>query len=115
MREEALANRAIAARDLQVAQIRLVLLPDLPLEAVTAPGAGAIAATAAVTGATVATGVAAGVSAIVTRTQRLIRRRRPDAPRWRPGRGRRGARPAAARPRRGRAAPTDPEGRDAPL
>ncbi|HEY8483809.1 MAG TPA: TolC family protein [Longimicrobiales bacterium] len=72
MLEEALANRAIAARDLQVAQIRLVLLPDLPLEAVTAAGAGAIAATAAVTGGTVAAGAAAGVSAIVTRTQRLV-------------------------------------------
>lgn len=72
MLEEALANRAIAARDLQVAQIRLVLLPDLPLEAVTAAGAGAIAATAAVTGGTVAAGVAAGASAIVTRTERLV-------------------------------------------
>lgn len=30
--EEARANRAIAARDLQVAQTRLVLLPDLPIE-----------------------------------------------------------------------------------
>ena len=29
--EEALANRALAARDLQVAQARLLLLPDLPL------------------------------------------------------------------------------------
>lgn len=30
--EEALANRAVAARDLQVARTRLMLLPDLPLE-----------------------------------------------------------------------------------
>lgn len=38
--EEALANRAVAARDLQVAQTRLALLPDLPLGGVTvvAPG-----------------------------------------------------------------------------
>lgn len=40
--EEALANRAVAARDLQVAQARLALLPDLPLGVETGLGAGGV-------------------------------------------------------------------------
>lgn len=38
-RQQADANRAQAARDLQVARLRVLLLRDLPLGAVTAPGA----------------------------------------------------------------------------
>src|SRR5690606_3025074 len=40
--EEALANRAVAARDLQVAQARLALLPALPLGVETGLGAGGV-------------------------------------------------------------------------
>lgn len=46
--EEALANRAVAARDLQVAQTRLALLPDLPLATEGAAGVGSVIAPGAV-------------------------------------------------------------------
>ncbi|HEX7119084.1 MAG TPA: TolC family protein [Longimicrobiales bacterium] len=58
--EEALANRAVAARDLQVAQTRLILLPDLPLDLpVTIEAAG----TAGLTGAAGTLGVPATIRA----------------------------------------------------
>jgi ABC-type iron transport system FetAB permease component len=43
--DQAKVNRAQAARDLQVAQIRMALLPDLPLSGVSAqPVGGAVSA-----------------------------------------------------------------------
>ena len=40
--EQAMVNRAVAARDLAVARMRLALLKDLPLSATSAGGAGAV-------------------------------------------------------------------------
>jgi len=41
LREQAVANRALAARNLQVARVKLALLPDLPLQITTATQAAA--------------------------------------------------------------------------
>ncbi len=47
--QQAQASRARAARDLQVAKVRIVLLPALPLAGAAAPGAGPSASTASST------------------------------------------------------------------
>jgi len=60
--EEALANRAVAARDLLVAQARLALLPDLPLGVETGLGAGGAAVPGA--GGVVAPASGAGLTRI---------------------------------------------------
>jgi outer membrane protein TolC len=44
LREQAVANRALAARNLQVARVKLALLPDLPLQSASATQAQTAAA-----------------------------------------------------------------------
>jgi hypothetical protein len=79
--QQAQANRARAARDLQVARIRIVLLPNLPIGAGAGAGAGATGASGGGsgaggftgggmgTGAGTGTGAGAGGTATTTSTQ----------------------------------------------